>query len=133
MIVIVLTAVPPRLRGVLTRWLLEIAPGVFVGRTSARVRDLMWARIVDDIGRGRAIMVHSQRSEQHLDFRVHGHDWIPTDFDGLHLMMRPDRKTPPEATKSVEATGPKAWTSRPPRMWSHAERRLRQRRRGGTG
>lgn len=127
MIVVVLTAVPPRLRGVLTRWLLEIAPGVFVGHASARVRDLVWSRIVEDVGRGRALMVHSQRSEQRLNFRVHGHDWVPTDFDGLQLIMRPDRKSGGTAGDQPDRS------TRTPRMWSHAERRLRQRRRGGAG
>ena len=32
MVVIVLTACPAGLRGHLTRWLLEISPGVFVGK-----------------------------------------------------------------------------------------------------
>lgn len=114
MTVVVLTAVPVGLRGVLTRWLLEIAPGVFVGYVSGRVRDLLWVRIVEEIGRGRAIMVHGQRSEQRLAFRVHGHDWIPTDFDGLQLMLRPAEGTPPADDTR-------------PRMWSFAERRLRGR------
>ena len=38
MVVIVLTACPVGLRGDLTRWLLEIAPGVFVGHIDARMR-----------------------------------------------------------------------------------------------
>jgi CRISPR-associated protein Cas2 len=46
MTVVILTAVPPGLRGHLTRWLLEISPGVFVGHISARVRSRMWLRIV---------------------------------------------------------------------------------------
>lgn len=41
MTVIVLTAVPPGLRGHLTRWLLEISSGVYVGYVSARVRELI--------------------------------------------------------------------------------------------
>ena len=44
-VVVVLTACPVGLRGDLTRWLLEISPGVFVGHISARVRDGLWAQI----------------------------------------------------------------------------------------
>jgi CRISPR-associated protein Cas2 len=86
--VVVLTAVPPGLRGHLTRWLLEISPGVFVGHISARVRELMWQRVVEFVNDGRALMVYSARNEQRLAFEVHGHDWIPADYDGISLMRR---------------------------------------------
>lgn len=66
MIVVVLTACPVGLRGDLTRWLLEIAPGVFVGHVTARVRERLWERIVELVKGGRAIMVYSARNEQHL-------------------------------------------------------------------
>lgn len=90
MVVIVLTACPLGLRGDLTRWLLEISAGVFVGHVSAKVRDRLWERIVDLVRDGRAIMVHSARNEQHLGFRVHHADWMPVDCDGLELVQRPN-------------------------------------------
>lgn len=88
MIVVVLSVTPEKLRGELTRWLLEIAAGVYVGHVPARVRDRLWARIVEDVGRGRALMVFSRRGEQRLDFRVHHHAWTPEDHDGITLMRR---------------------------------------------
>ncbi|WIX85668.1 type I-E CRISPR-associated endoribonuclease Cas2e [Amycolatopsis sp. DG1A-15b] len=88
MTVIVLTAVPPGLRGHLTRWLLEISPGVYVGFVSARVRELIWERVVEYIAEGRALMVHATSGEQRLEFQVHGHDWTPVDYDGITLMRR---------------------------------------------
>jgi CRISPR-associated protein Cas2 len=112
--VVVLTAVPVGLRGVLTRWLLEIAPGVFVGYVSRRIREHLWNRIVEGIKRGRAILVFAQRSEQRLGFWVHGHDWHPVDFDGLSLMLRPEAE---ESSRAKPAPAPP--------MWSYAERRLR--------
>ncbi|WP_454294218.1 type I-E CRISPR-associated endoribonuclease Cas2e [Salana multivorans] len=137
MTVVVLTAVPPSLRGVLTRWLFEIAPGVFVGRVSARVRDRLWLRIEQGIGRGRAILVHSARNEQGLAFRVHGHDWTPVDFDGLELMLRPDaaeRRAAGASVSTGEARDEESRTPvradgsvKAPRNWSHAARRLRGR------
>jgi len=114
--VIVLTAVPQGLRGVLTRWLFEVAPGVFVGKVSKRVRDLLWDRIIEDIGRGRALLVFPGRNEQGMEFRTHGHDWKPTDFDGLTLIKRPHE----EKVRGRKSTRPK--------NWSYAERRLRGRR-----
>ncbi len=89
MVVIVLTACPAGLRGFLTRWLLEISAGIFVGKVSARIRDLIWSRILEMAKDGRAIMVYSANTEQGLDFRVHRHDWEPVDLDGLRLMLRP--------------------------------------------
>ncbi|WP_232315444.1 type I-E CRISPR-associated endoribonuclease Cas2e [Mycobacterium celatum] len=83
-----LTAVPPGLRGHLTRWLLEISPGVFVGHISARVRELMWQRVIEYVSDGRALMVYTARNEQRLAFEVHGHDWEPIDHDGICLMRR---------------------------------------------
>lgn len=47
MVVIVLSACPAGLRGHLTRWLLEISAGVFVGHVSTRVRDLMWLNVCE--------------------------------------------------------------------------------------
>lgn len=89
MVVIVLTACPVGLRGDLTRWLLEISPGVFVGHLDARVREKLWERIVELSKNGRAIMVYSARNEQHLAFKVHGAEWSPTDCEGLELVKRP--------------------------------------------
>lgn len=89
MVVIVLTAVPPGLRGHLNRWLLEIAPGVFVGFASGRVRSFIWERIVEFADTGRALMVHATRGEQRLAFKVHCHDWTPEDHDGVMLIRRP--------------------------------------------
>jgi CRISPR-associated protein Cas2 len=94
MTVIVVTACPIGLRGHLTRWLLEISPGVFVGNITTRVRELMWLRVTDMVKTGRAIMVYNTRNEQGLDFQVHAHDWIPTDFDGIHLILRPNTRPP---------------------------------------
>lgn len=89
MVVLMLTACPAGLRGHLTRWLLEIGPGVFVGKVSKRVRDLLWARVLELVKDGRAVMVYPARNEQGLEFRVHRSAWVPTDVDGLTLMLRP--------------------------------------------
>lgn len=112
MVVVILTACPAGLRGHLTRWLLEIAPGVFCGKVTAKVRDQMWLRIAEMAKDGRALMVFTRRGDQGLDFRVLRHDWEPVDFDGVSLMRRP------------EASQPTA-TMRP--GWSAASRRVRAR------
>ena len=64
MIVLVVTACPAGLRGDLTKWLTELAPGTFVGAPSARVRDLLWERTTELVRDGRALMVYSANNEQ---------------------------------------------------------------------
>ena len=112
MTVIVLTVVPAGLRGQLTKWLLEVSPGVYVGFVTARVREQMWLRIIEMSGEGRAIMVHAARNEQRLAFKVHKHQWEPVDFDGVMLMRRPS----PEAERLRVS---------PKRGWSAASKRRR--------
>lgn len=90
MTVIVVTACPAGLRGHLTRWLLEISAGVFVGTISKRVRQLLWIRVLEMVKTGRALMVYRINNEQGLAFEVHEHDWAPVDFEGVTLMLRPN-------------------------------------------
>lgn len=90
MLVLILTAVPPGLRGHVSRWLVEISPGVFIGSVSHRVRELLWEQTIANVKDGRAIMAFPAPTEQGYDFRVHGHHWTPVDFDGLQLIMRPN-------------------------------------------
>ena len=68
MIVLVLSAVPEGLRGHVTRWLMEISPGVFVGTLSARVRERLWDIVTENMKMGRAVMVYRARNEQGLEF-----------------------------------------------------------------
>lgn len=90
-----LTACPAGLRGHLTRWLMEIGPGVFVGRVTKRVRTELWIRVLELVKDGRAVMVYPAKNEQGLEFKVHRSAWVPTDFDGLTLMLRPGPETEP--------------------------------------
>jgi CRISPR-associated protein Cas2 len=90
--VVVLIAAPEGLRGHLTRWMIEVAAGVFVGNPSARVRDRVWAVLSDRIGDGQAIMIEPARNEQRWAVRTAGRDrWHPVDYDGLMLMARQRR------------------------------------------
>lgn len=90
-VTIVLSDCPPKLRGDMTKWLLEINTGVYVGNISARVKDELWERIVENIGHGHATMIFTASGEQRLDFRVHNAYWQPVDYDGIKLVRRPER------------------------------------------
>ena len=71
MMVIAVNNVPPRLRGRLAVWLLEIRAGVYVGRYSARVRDRIWEQVRVGIGDGDAVIC-----------------WAATDRSGFRLRHR---------------------------------------------
>ncbi|WP_328457598.1 type I-E CRISPR-associated endoribonuclease Cas2e [Streptomyces sp. NBC_00386] len=116
MTVIVLTNCPAGLRGFLTRWLLEISAGVFVGNPSARIRDVLWEEVQQYASQGRALLAHTTNSEQGFTFRTHDHAWHPTDYEGVTLIRRPDPAT--------RATAP-APESEPPSGWSRAAKRRR--------
>ena len=89
MIVLHLNNCPAGLRGDLTKWLFEIASGVFIGQVTTRVRDELWLHVIENCKNGSAVIVYNTNNEQRLDFRVHGETWEPIDFDGIKLMLRP--------------------------------------------
>ena len=88
MVVISLELVPPRLRGSLTRWMLEIAPGTYVGSLSAIVRDALWNKVTEEASStGRAILVYRTNNEQGFAMRVHGdRNRTIVELDGLQLI-----------------------------------------------
>jgi CRISPR-associated protein Cas2 len=87
MMVIVVNNAPPRLRGRLAAWLLEIRAGVFVGDYSARTRDRIWEQVTEYIEQGDAVMVWTAPTDQGFDFRTVGRNRrMPVDFDGLKLV-----------------------------------------------
>lgn len=88
MVVLSLTDVPKSLRGDLSKWMIEINTGVFVGSFSARVRDELWKRVCENIKNGRATMVYSSSGEQGMDFRIHNTAWKPVDYDGIKLIKK---------------------------------------------
>lgn len=113
MTVVVLSDCPPKLRGDLTKWFLEINTGVYVGNVNARVRDEIWSRICDNIKNGRATMVFKASNEQKMDFRIHNSTWEPVDYDGIKLIRRPviTMQTP-----TLVSTNQPQWSSKAGRM-----------------
>ena len=87
MIVFVLDCAPASVRGELTRWFLEVKPGVFVGNVYARVRQLLWERVCENPVNTGAIMIYNVKSEQGFALEVYG---LPkrtvVDFEGVQLI-----------------------------------------------
>ncbi|SHJ14713.1 CRISPR-associated protein Cas2 [Actinomyces denticolens] len=120
MVVLVLTAAPAQLRGSLTRWLMEVSPGVFVGHLAARVREQLWDLVRAYIGDGRALLIWSTRSEQHFSVASLGHDREPVDIEGCLVMRTPYRAI--EGAQAIPGVVRPAKES-----WSVAARRRRYR------
>lgn len=87
MLVIVVENVPPRLRGRLAIWLLEIRAGVYVGNYSAKVRDYIWGQVEKGIGEGNTVMAWRTNNEAGFDFVTLGTNRrIPVELDGAKLV-----------------------------------------------
>lgn len=91
MVVIILEKVPVGLRGELTRWMLELRAGVFVGSLSAMVRDKLWEMVRAKTTRsGGGLLIHACASEQGYAIRSFGKTTkTVVDFDGLFLLRTP--------------------------------------------
>ena len=87
MMVIVVENVPPRLRGRLAVWLLEVRAGVYVGKLSRKARDMIWDNVKAGLEDGNAVMVWSTHTESGFDFITLGANRrIPREMDGVKLV-----------------------------------------------
>ena len=87
MMVIVVENAPPRLRGRLAAWLLELRAGVYVGDYSSRTRERIWDQVCASIEDGDAIIAWKTATDQGFDFATCGENRRePVDFDGLKLV-----------------------------------------------
>lgn len=93
MIVITLTKVPASLRGDLTRWCQEIQAGVYVGNVNARIRELLWDRVMRNIGNGEATIVYNTNNELGYTFKTTRKDRKVENFDGIPLMKKLNTST----------------------------------------
>ena len=93
--VIVVESAPPRLRGRLAVWLLEIRAGVYVGRYSRKVRERIWKDVEELIEEGDAVMAWAAPTDQGYDFATVGRNRrVPVDFDGLKLVVFAPQDSP---------------------------------------
>lgn len=88
MLVIVTNNVPPRLRGRLAAWLVEVRAGVYIGDYGKRVREMIWQQLESLIEDGDAVMAWSTNNESGFEFQTLGANRrIPIDYDGLRLVQ----------------------------------------------
>ena len=88
MIVLVVSKIPNQLRGYVSRFLLEINTGVFVGNCTKRVREGLWSEIQDnETIESSSIMIWSDNSkEQGFDFVSRGYN-NECDLDGFMAII----------------------------------------------
>jgi CRISPR-associated protein Cas2 len=87
MLVVVTENVPPRLRGRLAIWLLEIRAGVYVGDVSRRIREMIWKQVTALAEIGNVAMAWATNTESGFDFQTFGENRrVPIDYDGLRLV-----------------------------------------------
>lgn len=87
MLVVVVVNAPPRLRGRLAAWLVEVRAGVYVGDYSARTREMIWNQVLAGLETGDAVMVWKAPRDQGYDFQTAGTNrQMPVDCDGLKLV-----------------------------------------------
>ena len=86
MVVFIVENASEKLRGTLTRWMIETKPGVFVGSLNSQVREKVWEMIPSHTSKG-ALMIYSTNNEQGYQIKMQGD---PTrkviDLDGLQLI-----------------------------------------------
>ncbi|MBW4717335.1 type I-E CRISPR-associated endoribonuclease Cas2e [Saccharothrix obliqua] len=96
--VITTSGIPDGTRGAITRWMIEPAPGVYVGTLTTRVRTYLWTAVKDSIDQqtGWAAIVYNAPTEQGYQVETHGQRHIErtlTNLDGLTLVAWPRNTT----------------------------------------
>lgn len=87
MLVIVVENAPSRLRGRLALWLLEVRAGVYVGKVSRRVREMIWTNLTTGIGEGNVVMAWATNTESGFDFLTLGANRrVPKEMEGIKLV-----------------------------------------------
>ena len=96
---ITISNAPMSLRGDLTKWMQEIATGVYIGNLNFRVREELWERVVQSVGKGQATISYTARNELGYQFKTHRTKQVNITFDGIPLVMVPKEASKPKASE----------------------------------
>lgn len=109
MVIISVEHAEPKIEGYLTRHMLKIRPGIFVGRLSKTRRDYLWEHIIDEQPDIDSVMCYDMANKT-ISIQTHGN---PTrkvvDVDGIQLLAYPQ----PEPWKKLFAKPDKP-------LWEHS-------------
>jgi CRISPR-associated protein Cas2 len=86
-VAVVTENVPPRLRGRIAIWLLEVRAGVYIGDVSVRTREMLWEQLSEGHEDGNVVMAWASTNESGYEFQTLGENRrLPVEFDGLRLV-----------------------------------------------
>jgi len=109
MLAIVVENAPPRLRGRLAVWLLEVRAGVYVGQYGRRTREMLWQQVSEGIEQGNAVMAWSTSTENGFDFMTMGQNRrTPVELDGIKLVSFLPEEQPEQAEQTNKEVAPDA-------------------------
>ena len=84
---VVTESIPPRLRGRLAIWLLEVRAGVYIGDVSRRTREMIWEQLINGCEDGNVVLAWASSHESGYEFQTLGPSRrLPVEFDGLMLV-----------------------------------------------
>lgn len=87
MVIMILEKVQASLRGDLTRWLIEVDTGVYVGHVTAMVRDRLWEKCASGVKAGSVFQAWTTNNQQHFSMRYWGNTQRRIrDWEGLQLI-----------------------------------------------
>ena len=87
MMTIVVENAPPRLRGRLAVWLLEVRAGIYVGNYGRRTRERIWDEVKVSIEAGNGVIAWTTANDAGFAFETCGQSRRePVDFDGFMLV-----------------------------------------------
>jgi CRISPR-associated protein Cas2 len=87
MMAVIVNNAPPRLRGRLAVWLLEVRAGVYLGVYGAKTREMIIKQVKGLIGEGDAVVAWDAPNDAGFVFETFGPNRrVPVDFDGLQLV-----------------------------------------------
>lgn len=108
MMVIVVESAPPRLRGRLAVWLLEVRAGVYVGSYGRRVREMIWGQVQAYIENGNAVIAWAAPEDAGFAFDTCGANRrIPIDVDGFRLVQFAAEAALPREPGAMTNSGPR--------------------------
>lgn len=96
MVVMLLEKVPVSVRGDLSRWLIEVKTGLYIGHVSAMVRDKLWEKCSKLKTAGAVFQAWSTNNEQKFAMRLVGSQTREIrDWEGVQLVaLLRDEMTP---------------------------------------
>lgn len=100
--VITLSKVPNSLRGDLSKWLQEVATGVYVGNLNTKVREKLWERVKDNLKDGEATISYYHRNEIGYNFETINGIREVIDSEGLPLVLVKKEEKEREKEKALK-------------------------------